>query len=100
MHKRSTGYVVALTSGGIARGAMELEYSVLHVGNPLELHAVAIMAELRLMVVDDGWVVCFDKRFWRDNDYHFERRRSEDDISLNFLLVPNSQGYGYEIYRY
>ena len=46
---------------GIARAAMEMEYGVLYVEDSLELHVLAIMAELRLMVVDDGWVVYFDK---------------------------------------
>ena len=50
-------------------------------------------------MVDNGWVVYFDKTFWRNNDYHFERRRWENDISLN-LLVPNSQGSEYEDYKY
>lgn len=69
-----------------------MKYGVLFMADSLESHLVVITAELRLMVVDNGWIVYLDKRLRRNNDYHVERRRWENDISLK-LLVPNSQGY-------
>ena len=66
---------------------MEMEYGILYVVDCSGSHVVAIMAELRLMVVDNGWVVYFDKRLWRNNDYHFERRRWENDISVELACA-------------
>ena len=47
---------------------METEYGVLYVGDSLEFFIVAIMVELSLAVVNNGWVAYLDKRSWRNND--------------------------------
>ena len=98
MHKRSTGDVGDLTTRHSSRRNRDGIWHPARGG----LLGVACSGHHGRIEVEGG-------RLWMGSilqqevlgryDYHFERRRWEKDISLN-LLLPNSQGYVYEYYKY